>query len=241
VNATGYQRVLLKLSGEALCSPGEPGVNADSMRTVANQLRPAVEAGVQIGIVVGAGNWVRGRQLTDDPHVHRTTADYMGMLATVMNALALRDSLQGSGIDAAVMSAIAMPLVCETYFRPRAMEYLAAGKVLIFAGGTSHPGVTTDMCAAIRASDIDAEVVLKATTVDGVFDSDPQTNPDAKKYDRLSYRQAVSDRLGVMDLAAMAFCMDHDLPIRVFNFGGDGNFARAVAGENVGTLVAQEA
>jgi uridylate kinase len=237
---TRYQRVLLKLSGEALCQPGQPGVASEAMSSVARELLPVVQAGTQVGIVVGAGNWVRGRMLKDDPHVQRTTADYMGMLATVMNALALRDTLAGKGMEAVVVSAIAMPLICETYFRPKVMEYLAEGKVVIFAGGTSHPGVTTDMSAAIRAADIDADAVLKGTKVDGVFDSDPMENPDAKRYEQLTYSQAIAEQLGVMDLPAMAFCMDHDLPIVVFNFAGEGNLARAVEGQAVGTLVTHD-
>lgn len=240
MNAPRYQRVLLKLSGEALCHAGEQGVASCAMSRVADELRDVVDAGVAVGIVVGAGNWVRGRMLKDDPHVQRTTADYMGMLATVMNALALRDTLSGKGIDAIVVSAIAMPLICETYFRPKVMEYLADGTIVIFAGGTSHPGVTTDMCAAIRAADIDADVVLKGTKVDGVYDSDPMKNPNAKRYEQLSYSQAIAEQLGVMDLPAMAFCMDHDLPIMVFDMGGEGNLAKAVKGQAVGTLVTHE-
>jgi uridylate kinase len=237
MSSTPYQRVLLKLSGETLCQAGEGGVDSAAMMKVAAELQSAVESGVQIGVVVGAGNWVRGRQLSDDPHVHSTTADYMGMLATVMNAMALRDTLAANGLPAVVMSAIPMPLICETYYRPAAMEYLESRMVVIFAAGTSHPGVTTDMAAAIRAAELGADVVLKGTNVDGVFDSDPRKNPAAKKYDRLTYEKAVTDRLGVMDLPAMAFCMDHRLPIMVFNFFGEGNLGRAVAGETVGTLV----
>lgn len=232
-----YKRVLLKLSGEALCTPGQAGVDAKAMDTVAGQIVPVAQAGVQLGIVVGAGNFVRGRALTET-NIHPTTADYMGMLGTVMNALALRDTLQAAGVPATVLTAIPMPLVCEGYFRPRAMELLGTGHVLIFAGGTSHPGVTTDMCAAIRSADIEADILLKATKVDGVYDSDPETNPAAKKYDHLTYETAITNRLGVMDLPAMAFCMERALPILVFNMYQPGNFAAAVEGKTLGTLVA---
>ncbi len=231
-----YSRVLLKLSGEALCPPGGSGVEAGALEAVTRQILPVVQAGVQLGIVVGAGNFARGRALKQTK-LHSTTADYMGMLGTVMNALALRDTLQAAGVPATVLSAIAMPLICENYFRPLAMERLKAGQVLIFAGGTSHPGVTTDMCAAIRAADIEADVLLKATKVDGVYDSDPEKNPAAKKYDTLSYEKAITDRLGVMDIPAMAFCMERNLPILVFDMRPAGNLARAAAGETLGTVV----
>ncbi|MBN1555907.1 MAG: UMP kinase [Phycisphaerae bacterium] len=233
---TKYKRVLLKLSGEALCAPGGAGVDAGALGAIARQIVPVVQSGVRMGIVVGAGNFARGRALKET-QLHPTTADYMGMLGTVMNALALRDTLQAAGAKATVLTAIPMPLICEGYFRPLAMERLEQGHVLIFAGGTSHPGVTTDMCAAIRAADIEAEILLKATKVDGVYDSDPQTNPDAKKYDALTYETAITDRLGVMDIPAMAFCRERNLPILVFNMYHPGNLAAAVAGETLGTMV----
>jgi uridylate kinase len=233
-----YKRVLLKLSGEAFCAPGGSGVDAVAMDAIARQIAPVVRDGVQLGVVVGAGNFARGRALKETK-LHPTTADYMGMLGTVMNSLALRDTLQAADIPATVLSAIAMPLICESYFRPRAMELLENGHVLIFAGGTGHPGVTTDMCAAIRAADIEAEVLLKATKVDGVYDSDPETNPRAIKYDHLTYEIAIEDRLGVMDMPAVAFCMDRDLPILVFDMRPPGNLAAAVAGKPLGTMVGE--
>jgi len=232
-----FERVLIKLSGEALCDSGGLGVDPAAVDSIAAELAPVVEMGVGVGIVVGAGNLVRGRGLAGAKKIHSTTADYMGMLGTVINALALRDTLQASGMPAAVLSAIRMDLVCETYFRPRLMEYLDAGKVVIFAGGTSHPGVTTDMCAAIRASEMEADILIKATKVDGVFDSDPATNPEAKKYDTLTYEQALAEKLGVMDLPAMAFCMERKMPLRVFNMFTPGHLAAVVAGENIGTTV----
>ncbi len=237
-DSTAYKRVLLKLSGEAFCAPGKTGIDTGALQAVAGQIAPLVESGAEMGVVVGAGNFVRGRSLAETC-IHPATADYMGMVATVLNALALRDALRAAGRDATVLSAIPMPLVCENYFRPLAMERLAAGHVLIFAGGTSHPGVTTDMCAAIRASDIQADVLLKATKVNGVYDADPLATPNATKYDRLTYDQAIADRLGVMDLPAMAFCRDRAIPILVFNVYEPGRLAAAVAGKAPGTLVSQ--
>jgi uridylate kinase len=233
-----YTRVVLKLSGEALCAPGGFGVDAQALTAAADRIVPILRHGVQMGLVVGAGNFVRGRQLQGTP-IASTSADYMGMLGTVMNALALRDALQAAGAAAAVVSAIPMPLVCESFFRPRVMELLAAGQVVLFAGGTGHPGVTTDMCAALRAAEIGAQALLKATKVDGVFDSDPAVNPNAVKYDRLSYEQAVSERLGVMDLPAMAFCMERKIPIIVFNMYREGNLRAVVEGRDVGTRIAE--
>ncbi len=232
-----YGRVLIKLSGEALCGSEGFGVTPAAVDSIVAEIEPVVKMGTKVGIVVGAGNLVRGRGLAGAENIHPTTADYMGMMGTVMNALALRDTLQAHGIPAAVMSAIRMDLVCETYFRPRMMEYLAEGKVVIFAGGTSHPGVTTDMCAAIRASEMEADILLKATKVDGVFDSDPEKNPSAKKYDTLTYEQALAEKLGVMDLPAMAFCMERKMPLMVFNMFKSGNLAAAVSGQAIGTNV----
>lgn len=232
-----YGRVLIKLSGEALCNSDGFGVAPSAVDSIVTEIAPILKMGTRVGVVVGAGNLVRGRSLTDAKNIHPTTADYMGMLGTVINALALRDTLQAHGIGAAVMNAIRMDLVCETYFRPRMMEYLDAGKVVIFAGGTSHPGVTTDMCAAIRAAEMEADILLKATKVDGVFDSDPEKNPAAKKYDTLTYERVLAEKLGIMDLPAMAFCMERKIPLMVFNMFKSGNLAAAVEGKDIGTYV----
>ncbi len=228
---------MLKLSGEAFCSPDGPGVSPTAVESIVDELAPVVKIGTQLAVVVGAGNIVRGRQLASAKNIHNTTADYMGMLGTVINALVLRDVLQARGAGAAVMSAIPMPLVCESYYRPRAMEHIEAGRVVIFAAGTSHPGVTTDMCAAIRSVEIEADILMKATKVDGVFDSDPIKNPRAEKYDRLGYEKVLNDRLGVMDLPAIAFCREQGIPILIFNMLKRGNFEAAVKGEELGTLV----
>ena len=234
-----YKRVIVKLSGEALCDSGAAGVSPQAVEAITAQFAPLLAAGVQVGVVVGAGNFVRGRDLAGAENIRPTTADYMGMLATAMNALALRDALEAAAMPAVVVSAIPMPLICETYFRPNVVASLEAGRVVVFAGGTGHPGVTTDMCAAIRAAELDADILLKATKVDGVFDCDPMTNPDAKKYDRLTYEKAIADRLGVMDLPAMAFCMDHGIPILVFDMAPAGNLAAAAAGETIGTTISE--
>jgi uridylate kinase len=229
------KRVIIKLSGEALGPAG--GVDAVATETICRELKTLVDAGVSVGIVVGAGNLVRGRQLTGAAHIEPQTADYMGMAATQINALALRDTLTSLGAPAIVMSAFAVPLLCETYFRPDAIAALDAGKVVIFSGGTSHPGVTTDMCAAIRANDINADVVLKATKVDGVYDKDPHKFDDAVKYDTLTLADAIAQKLGVMDLPAMAFCMERSIPVVVFNMNTPGNCLQAAQGQPVGTTV----
>jgi uridylate kinase len=231
------KRVIVKMSGESLCVPGGEGIDSDRLEAVASELMEACASGVQIGVVIGGGNFARGRDLTSRTDIQSTTADYMGMLATAMNALALKDSLLNKGIDAVVVSAIEMPTVCESYFRPKVLEYLESGKMVIFAAGTGHPGVTTDMCAAIRASELEADILLKATKVDGVYDSDPVENPDAKKYDTLTHEEAVSGKLGVMDISALAFCMDRQIPIMVFSITEPGNLSAAVNGESPGTRV----
>ena len=232
-----YRRVVLKITGESLSGPGGECVDSGAVEAVANELRPVVEMDVEVALVIGGGNILRGRDLRGNPHVQRVTADYMGMLATVMNAVALGDSLNSLGIDCRVMSAIAMPAVCEPYTRARAIRHLEKGLVVVLAGGTGSPFVSTDTCAALRASELGAQAVLKATKVDGVFDSDPMVNPAAKRYDRLTYDKVLADRLGVMDLTAISMCMENRLPVIVFAFSQPGNLARVIRGENVGTVV----
>ncbi len=235
-----YKRVLVKLSGEALCENGGSGIDPGAVKTIAKELAAVAQSGVKVGVVIGAGNIIRGRDLADSPDIQNITADYMGMVGTLINALALRDTICSCGVKSEVFSAIPIPLVCESYFRPRVLEYLDEGRIVIFAGGTSHPGVTTDMCAAIRATEIQAEILLKATKVDGVYDSDPAVNPKAKKYDSLTYEQAIAEKLGVMDLPAMAFSMDRNMPMMVFNMFTAGNLAAAVNGKKVGTIVTRK-
>ncbi|MCL2701541.1 MAG: UMP kinase [Phycisphaerae bacterium] len=228
-----FKRILLKLSGEALGGP-DGGVSAAAMDSVVAELRAVRQAGVQVGVVVGGGNFLRGRDLADNPRIARTTADYMGMLATNMNGLALRDSLESHGVKATLFSAIPDTRFCEPFNRRQVIERLDAGHVVIFSGGTGNPFFTTDTCAALRAAEISADALFKATTVDGVYDSDPKKNPHAKKYDKLTYAKVLADRLGVMDLTAISLCMERNLPIFVFPAG---QLATAVAGENVGTII----
>ena len=232
-----YKRVLIKLSGESFCSDGAGGIDAKAIEAVIAQLMPALDMGVQIAVVVGGGNIIRGRDLESYPRLKRTTADFMGMLGTVVNALALRDGLQSHGLPAVAMSAIPMPTVCENFSPRQAVENLEQGKVVVFAAGTGCPFFSTDMCAALRASEIDAEALMKATKVDGVFDSDPMKNKDAKKYDQLKYEKVLADRLGVMDLAAVTMCMESRISVIVFEFFKPDNLINALSGEKVGTIV----
>jgi uridylate kinase len=235
--APRYKRVLVKLSGESFCRPEGFGIEADAVAGVVDEIRPLSEMGVQAALVVGGGNLVRGRDLTDNPEIQPVTGDYMGMLGTVINALALQDAMEARRLPARVMSAIPMAGVCESYIRPRAIRHLEKGRMVILAAGTGSPFFTTDTCASLRAAELNAEVLLKGTKVDGVFDSDPVTNPAAKRYDRLTYQRVLADRLGVMDLTAVAMCMKHKIPIIVFQLSENGTLARIVRGEDAGTLV----
>ena len=234
-----YKRVLVKLSGESLCACGGWGIDRSAVQAVVGEIKAVVEMGVQIGLVVGAGNLIRGRDLADNPHIARTTADSMGMLATVMNALALRDALQSASLEARVLSATEMGAFCSQFTRIRAEAELDAGRIVLMAGGTGNPFFTTDTCAALRALETGAEALLKATKVDGVFDCDPALNPGAKRYEHLTYEKVLADRLGVMDLTAVSMCMENKLPIIVFQLSKSGSLAAAVRGESVGTMVTE--
>ena len=232
-----YKRVLVKLSGESLSGAGGSRIDSHAIARTTDDLIAIRQAGAQVAVVVGAGNLVRGRDLDSNRDIRRTTADYMGMLATVTNALALRDSLESRGAPALAMSAIPMPSVCETFNGRHAIAALDAGQIVVFGGGTGSPFFTTDTCAALRACEIGADVLIKATQVDGVYDADPKTHPDAKKYDELTYERVLADRLGVMDLTAISLCMDSRLPIIVLASGKPGNLVTAVQGGKAGTLV----
>ena len=234
-----YRRVVLKISGECLGPPGRSGVDADALAYVAGEVAPLLRRGVQVGLVIGGGNLVRGRDFSPRHPVQRLTADYMGMLATVINALALQDALEARGARARVLSAIPMGALCEAHSPWRAIELLEEGSVVIFAAGTGSPMFTTDMCAALRAGEVQAQAVLKATKVDGVYDCDPERNPRARKYDRLTYQKAIQDRLGVMDLTAISICMEAGIPIVVFRLLTPGNLALAVSGKKIGTLISE--
>jgi uridylate kinase len=233
-----YRRVLLKLSGEAFGQPGKTGISPDETHDLASQLRDVVARGVQVAVVVGGGNLLRGKAFAEGQEtIKPATADYMGMLATVMNGLALQDTLEAMNVETRLMSAIRMETVAEPYIRRRAIRHLEKGRIVILAGGTGNPFVTTDTAAALRGIELQAEVVLKATRVDGVYNADPEKNPHAEKYDRLTYSQVIRDSLGVMDIGAFEMCRQANLPILVFNYKRDGAIEKAVAGLPVGTVV----
>ncbi len=232
-----YKRVLLKVSGEALMGEGKYGIDTGVLKGISEQLNQIVGAGVEVAIVVGGGNIWRG-SVAESQGMDRSTADYAGMLATVINALALQDALEKQGLITRTQTAISMQSLAEHYIRRRAIRHLEKGRVVIFAAGTGNPYMTTDTAAALRAVDIDAEILLMAkNNVDGVYDSDPRTNKDARKFDRLNYLDALNKRLDVMDSTALTLCMDNHLPVLVFNLQAPQSIEKAVAGENVGTLV----
>jgi uridylate kinase len=232
-----YKRILLKLSGEALMGNDSFGINTDVIDYVAAEIKEIVEMGVQPGLVIGAGNIFRG-VAGASKGMDRTTADNMGMLATVMNSLALQDALERRGVYTRVMSAIPMQSVCEPYIRRRATRHLEKGRAVIFAAGTGNPYFTTDSAGVLRALEIDANLIIKATKVDGVYDKDPVTNPDAVKFDRLSYDDVLIKGLRVMDATGIALAKDDNKPIIVLNMNVAGNIRKAVCGEKVGTMIA---
>lgn len=236
MNGFRYKRVLLKLSGEALQGDAGYGIDPKVLDSLATQIKEVVDGGVELAITVGGGNIFRGLAASAKG-MDRAQADYIGMLATVMNALALQESLERAGVFTRVMSAIAMQEVAETYIRRRAERHLEKGRVVIFAAGTGNPYFTTDTTAALRACEISAECIMKATKVDGVYDSDPEVNADAVKFDEISYLDVLSKELHVMDSTAISLCMDNNLPIIVFNLTKEGNIARVLKGEAVGTVV----
>ncbi len=231
-----YRRILLKLSGEALLGSRPYGVDPAFCAFIAHQVAEVHRRGVQIGIVVGGGNIFRGLAAAAKG-MDRATGDYIGMLATVMNALALQDALERAGVQTRVMSAIAMNEVAEPYIRRRAVRHLEKGRVVILAAGTGNPYFTTDTAAALRAVEIGAEVILKATKVDGVYDRDPLLHPDARRFERLTYADVLRDRLAVLDATAVSLCMENDLPIIVFDLNKPDNVSRVASGEPVGTLI----
>jgi uridylate kinase len=231
-----YRRVLLKLSGEALGGPSGIGICPEAVHGMAAQVREIKELGVQVVIVIGGGNIFRG--LTgSEKGIERATGDYMGMLATVINSLALQDALEKLGVPTRVQSAIAMSQVAEPFIRRRAVRHLEKGRVVIFGGGTGNPYFSTDTAAALRANEIGAEAILKATKVDGIYDSDPKKNPKAKRFTKISYRDALMKRLKVMDSTAFSMCMDNKMPLVVFDFFKEHNLREVVLGKKVGTLV----
>jgi uridylate kinase len=234
-----YARLLLKLSGEALMGGVQYGVDPDVVRDIAMQVSEAKEGDVQIAIVVGGGNIFRGLSAAAKG-MDRATADYMGMLATVMNGLAIQDALEQAGTPTRVLSAIAMPEICEPYIRRRAVRHLEKGRVVVMVAGTGNPYFTTDTAATLRAVEVGAEVILKATRVDGVYDADPEKEPGATRYARISYGDLLANRLGALDATAVSLAMDNEMPIVVFDMTKPGNIVRAARGENIGTLIAGE-
>jgi uridylate kinase len=236
-----FKRVVLKLSGESLSHAGERGIGMEEVTLIARQIKQAADAGCQIALVVGGGNILRGSQFKDaNAGIQEATAHYMGMLATVINALALQDGLESLGCETRVMSAIHMHGVAEPYIRRRARRHLEKGRIVILAAGTGSPFVTTDTAAAQRAMEIEADILLKATGVDGVYSDDPKKNPHAVLYSELDYNTVRERNLRVMDSTAIAHCMEHDMPILVFNFRKEGNILRAVQGEKVGTKISSK-
>jgi len=234
-----YQRILLKLSGEALAGANGFGIDPTEVEAIARRIQEVHALGVQVAVVIGAGNLWRGKQGLDRG-MDRATADYMGMLGTVMNALALMDALERIGVYTRVQSAIEMRAVAEPYIRRRAIRHLEKGRVVIFSAGTGNPYFSTDTAAALRAMEIDADVLIKATKVDGVYDSDPKKNPQAKKFDHLSYIEVLNRRLEVMDSTAISLCMENHLPILVLNLWDENALLDALQGKKVGTLVNDE-
>ena len=238
-DSPAYKRVLLKLSGEALLGDQPYGVDPKVIRRVASEVAELVTMGVEVGLVIGGGNIFRGAGLAE-AGMDRVTADHMGMLATVINALALQDALERKGATARVMSALQIHQVCEDYIRRRAIRHMEKGRVVIFAAGTGNPFFTTDTAASLRAIEIGADVLIKATKVDGVYSADPLIDPKAERYGSLSFDQVLDDRLSVMDATAIVMCRDNNLPLIVFNLNNEGDLARIVAGEMLGTSVANE-
>jgi uridylate kinase len=231
-----YHRILLKLTGESLAGPSGAGIDAAQAMEIARRIKEVRELGVDVAIVIGAGNLWRGK-LGQEMGMDQATADYMGMLGTVMNALLLMDALEQQGAMTRVMTAIEMRSVAEPYIRRRAIRHLEKGRVVIFGGGTGNPFFSTDTAAALRATEIGADVLIKATKVDGVYDSDPKKNAAAKKFDELSYMDTINRRLEVMDPTAITMCMEHKLPILVLNLWDIGALKKALFGEKVGTIV----
>jgi len=235
-NPVQYQRVLLKLSGEALMGDLDYGIEPKVIQRIAAEIATARNLGVEIAIVIGGGNIFRGAGLSR-AGMDRVTGDYMGMLATVMNALAIQDALESLDVYARVMSALQIHEVCEDYIRRRAVRHLEKGRVVILAAGTGNPFFTTDTAASLRAIEIGADVLLKATKVDGVYDSDPLSNPGAKRFETVSYDQVLSDKLSVMDATAIVMCRDNNLPLRIFDLTEENALVQAMSGEEIGTVV----
>ncbi len=236
-----YHRVLLKISGEAFCKPGGFGIDGQELELIAHEITAAAKLGTQLGVVVGGGNIIRGAKLAQEGRIPQATADYMGMLGTVINGLALKEMLEKQGQPARLLSAINLTAVAESFIRGRAVRHLEKGRVVIFAAGTGNPFFTTDTAAALRATEIGADALLKATKVDGIYDKDPMVHNDATKFEALGFKEVIDRRLKVMDLSAFTMCMEHDIPIVVFNMKTPGHIAAVVSGQPHGTRVGGQA
>ncbi len=232
-----YNRVLLKLSGESFCKSGEFGIDGDALKSIAERIVDIAKRGPKVAIVVGAGNFLRGEAFSEASHIPRNTADYMGMLATIINACALQEMLEKLGQSTRVLSAIDVAQVCEPFIRRRAIRHLERGRVIILAGGTGNPFFTTDTCAALRSSELEVDLLIKATKVEGVYSDDPNKNPDSKLFEKLSYDEVLTKNLRVIDHSAIALCRDSKIPIVVLNIFKTGNITKAICGEKVGTLI----
>src|SRR5829696_1732378 len=232
-----YKRVLLKISGEGFCKEGGFGIEPDELENIARQCVDVCKTGVQLGVVVGGGNFIRGATFAEDGSIPRATADYMGMLATVLNAVALQETMEKLGQPTRVLSAISVQAVAEPFIRRRAIRHLEKGRAVVLAAGTGNPFFTTDTCAALRATEIDADVLMKATKVDGVYSADPKKDKTATMYQKITYEQVLRDELKVMDLTAITMCKQQKLPLVVFNLKTPGNIARVIRGEPVGTRI----
>jgi len=232
-----YNRILLKLSGQSFCKPGEFGIDGPALESIAERISQICKLGPQVAVVVGAGNFLRGESFSQVSHIPRNTADYMGMLATIINACALQETLERLGQPTRVRSAIEVPAMCEHFIRRRALRHLECGRVAILAGGTGNPFFTTDTCAALRASELDAGLLIKATKVQGVYSDDPEKNPDAELFQHLSYDQVLEKKLRIMDHSAITLCRDNNIPIIVLNIFEKGNMTKAICGQPVGTKI----
>ena len=229
-----YKRILLKVSGEVLAGAKGHGIDNETTLSVCRVIKECCDLGVQVGVVVGGGNFWRGRS---SENMDRTRADHIGMLATVMNSLALGEYLTQVGVDARVMSAVSLPQICETYNKQQAVRHLEKGRVVIFGGGTGCPFFSTDTTAALRAAEIGAQVYFKATNVDGVYDKDPKTHPDAKRFEKITYMDVLTKELSVIDTTATALCKDNNMPVLLFELGNGDNIVRAIQGEHIGTVI----
>jgi len=235
-----YHRILLKLSGESFCKAGQFGIDGNALQSIAERIVEICKLGPQVAIVVGAGNFLRGQSFSKTSHIPRNTADYMGMLATIINACALQETLEKLGQETRVLSAIEVPAMCERFIRRRAIRHLERSRVAILAGGTGNPFFTTDTCAALRASELDADLLIKATKVSGVYSDDPKTNPNAQLFEKLTYDEVLTKKLRIMDHAAISLCRDNNIPIVVLNIFEKGDITKALCDRQVGTKIINE-